>query len=80
MELLSKCGDRTSGQALANQVCQIVGILDRFAEHFPSAQDLDNSFCFHIGLLAIYDTPFGRIKQRVELVSAQGVRVRVAYE
>src|ERR1700733_9310754 len=80
MEFLGKGRDRASRQALANEVCQIVRVLDRLAEHFPSAEDLDNSFCFHCGLLAIYSTPFGQAKQQIENPSERGLPVRVKYE
>src|SRR5579862_9006064 len=95
MEFLSQRRDRTNRKSVSNKVRQIVWFPDRFPEYFPTAEDLRNSLCFHIGLLAIYDTPLGHKLQALhwransrsgdlkvedrELANRAGVRISLAH-
>src|SRR6266851_3285653 len=47
MEPLSKCGDRTRGQAVTDQARQFIRILDLHTEHLPPAQHFGNGLRFH---------------------------------
>src|ERR1035437_2958236 len=60
MEPFSQRRNGTCRQARTDELCQVVRVLNRLAQHLQPAQDLGNRFSFHVGPLATYDAPFGR--------------------